>query len=129
MILLIVVALIYIRFSLNAPESLNPDLRSNIKVTHLLQAVMYVNVEGVSAQALALDCSYSAAQCDPLKKLLEDIFAVALQPHETYQFVLFAESEEILRTGTCEGGIVSRYPFVKGTTFFESTLVICSQAA
>jgi hypothetical protein len=123
-ILLVVIALIYIRFSIATGTELPSTLRSNIKVTNLLQALMNVDIQETATQELSLECYYG--HCQNLEEFLHEIFVATLQPNEDYRFTLLAGGDEIFKIGTCDKGIISRYPFIRDTIFLEATLLICT---
>ncbi len=126
-ILLVVIGLIYLRFSLSKQPSGYSDVRSSIEANNLLKAVMKLTVNETSVPDLVEECYQTPSSCVHLGNELALAIASNIKPQEDFKLVIKADDKEILRQGTCEVGMAGSYITVREGVIFESKLFICSK--
>ena len=121
-IFLSLAGLLYIRFSLKEDVSFSNPLRQSIAATHMLDALVHYNAQGVSFTYLASSCTPSS--CEQLENLITSLLTSTLSKGTAYHFTL-STTETLLDIGTCTAGITSTRPFTSQGIFYETTLTLC----
>lgn len=125
-ILLILGGLIYLRLQTNPPQDYS-ELRTNVRATHILQALTLITIEGKQLKDHLVDC-HQEKRCDVLKKEIPAILQAALPQNQAYQFVALQGEKELLRLGTCSTGIASSFPLTRQGLVFDLQLKLCTKS-
>lgn len=119
-VLLIVVGIVYLRFS-SYKEQGYQELRSSTTANNILRAIAAYNIEGYEFDAASYGCY--AGDCQGLN-IAAEIVNASIGLRE-YGFWIEAEGKEIYRDKSCSVGILASYPFTYEDIFFEAKLKIC----
>lgn len=125
-VLILVIGVVFLRFSVGKPSDLKADLRTNIQTTNLLRAVMKANIDDRSVADAILECSANSAQCDEVKAGIKEILDISIGKGREYSFTATIEDREIMSIGTCQDvGIVASYQASRKGTLIDSKLKVC----
>ncbi|MDP1694233.1 MAG: hypothetical protein Q8L34_01715 [Candidatus Woesearchaeota archaeon] len=125
-ILLLVLGVLFLKFSVTPKSTTLADSRSSLESTRLLQALVLTTIQGKSFQEYAVACSEDSAACTVLRQEIENIFTILLKKGQKYSFYLLYNDQNILRLEQCTLGVVSSYPFTAIGGFYEVQLRLCS---
>lgn len=127
-LILLFLAVIYIRFSISKPKSMLPEIRKNIEISNLIGATVKYRAGGTIFIESVEDCYEQGAGsggCAAVIGFLERVFGAVLRPGQGYKFIIRAENREILALGGCDRGIIGNYVFTKNNVFYEASLRLC----
>ena len=125
-ILLLFLGMIYLRFSVKGSNASLADVRGSIEASHLLSALLWVDLEEGSVKERILACSHDNTGCQTLTNDLVELFSVSLKKEEKYTFSVLDEDKNVLfEIGTCGRGVVTTYHFLEEGAFFEARLTLC----
>ncbi|MBI2109601.1 hypothetical protein HYT58_00310 [Candidatus Woesearchaeota archaeon] len=123
-ILLILIGLVFLRFSMNKDNVL-PELRTNIQTSNLLTAILRYNVGNDDVRGLIVKC-VQQNECSVLNKEVKAILDNTVDKRAKYEFKAVYEEKEVIRIGGCNRGLTSNIPISEAGLFIETRLKICS---
>lgn len=124
-LLLLIVGVIFIRFSLLEKPEVYSDLRTNIQASNLLNAIMKADSERGKLKEVMAGCRENKEDCsyfeNEIKKIVKNLFDAGTN----FDFAGYGDGKEIIKIEGCKAGIYSSYPYTKDNVFYEAKLRIC----
>lgn len=130
-ILLAVIGLVFLYFALKPDEGFE-DLRSNIQVNNLIIAMMKTNLNECEHSIKETIVEYynncpngkicGDKECGYLKDEVENILKMNF---EKYEFRVVADNQDLIKIGSCVGGIASNYIIHEENKDFLAVLKQC----
>ena len=124
-LLLLFIGVIFLRFYLLDSGASLSSTRQHLDAQHLLQGIIHLDYSGKPFAVVVADCHLDPSFCFAFTNILTDIFTTVLRHGTTYQFMVIAEEDVVLRIGTCERGIVSTSTVSVADTFYDLRLRLC----
>ena len=131
-IILILAVLMYLRFTIQKPQSTLPGIRTNLIGSNTLTAAMSTTLCNKQLSDILIYCYTSnnaplcdKPSCDYFDEEMQKILKLAL-PQKNYELTITINSQPYRKFGNCQTGIVAAtYPIHSQKTFFDTKLKLC----
>lgn len=131
-ILLILIGVIFVRFSLSEKPNTMAEIRTNIKITNLLTAITHTTLCGRYSFSDAIIYCYTTnnddlcgqPSCTFIRTEIPKMIGLAV-PNAEYQFIAAADTRNFINIGTCKQGKVADYKVHSGDILFTMKLRLC----
>lgn len=130
-ILFIFIGIFAIRFALRPESTIVAEMRTNIMVNNMLNAIIKTNTQfNKDISELIVDCyNTDANACTFVKQEIPKIIELSLGKQQNYEFSVFANKEEFeelsIKKGSCKYGNTADYTKRAENVNFEIKLKLC----
>ena len=124
-LLLLIVGVIFIRFSLLEKPDVYSDLRTNIQASNLLNAIMKADSEMGRLSNVMAGCREKKEDGRYFEGEVKQIIRGSLDIRTDFNFLGYGDGKEIINIGGCKTGVYSSYPYTRDNVFYEAKLKIC----
>lgn len=131
-VLLILIGIIFVRFSMREQPNIMAEMRTNIKTTNLLTAITHTSLCDEYSFSDAIIYCFNTnnddlcgqPSCTFIREEIPRIMQLAV-PNTQYQFIAAADTRNFINIGTCKQGKVADYKVHQDDILFTIKLKLC----